>query len=90
MAFKIILKINRLDIYKRLLKMYSTGGMKSAKAFLTKDSNNYQIIIFLFITRIFKFCKSNMTAVFKATFNDLFTLSSDFYQFINSVMQQLK
>lgn len=31
-----------------------------------------------------------MTAVFKITLSDLFTLSSDFYQFINSIMQQLK
>lgn len=31
-----------------------------------------------------------MTAGFKTTLSDLFTLFSDFYQFINSIMQQLK
>jgi len=50
-AFKIILKINRLNIYKRFLKTYSTGGTNSGKAFLMKDNNSYQIIISLFITR---------------------------------------
>lgn len=41
------LKINKLYIYKRLLKMCSAVGMNSGKAFLMKDNNSYHISLFI-------------------------------------------
>lgn len=43
MTFKMILKINRLNIYKRLLKMYSTAGVNSGNGFTVKSKSSSHV-----------------------------------------------